>query len=120
MLSAPFEGTVVYSEEMSGRRYSFYAPQVWMRQRRIYMPSTEVFGTHMKNTYEVLEMNEEIELGTFDVPETHPTPWEDAPKAHQDMWENNHEEGSYVINHALPRDSLQSKEELLEAWDEQD
>ena len=117
MLCAPFEGKLVFSEDMSGQRYSFYAPQVWMRQRRIYMPTTEIFGTHMKNTYEVLEMNEEIELDVFDVPETHLTPWGETPKAHQDMWENNHEEGSYVINHALPDDDLQSKEELFDAWE---
>lgn len=118
MLCASFQGKVVFSEEMSGRRYSMYAPQVWMRQRQIYMPTTEVFGTHMKNTYEVLEMNEEIELGVFDVPETHLTPWPEAPQAHQDMWDNTHEEGSYVINHALPDGDLESKEALFDAWDD--
>jgi acrylyl-CoA reductase (NADPH)/3-hydroxypropionyl-CoA dehydratase/3-hydroxypropionyl-CoA synthetase len=30
---------VVYAEDMAGRRYSFYAPQVWTRQRRILMPT---------------------------------------------------------------------------------
>ena len=118
MLCASFQGNVVFAEEMSGRRYSFYAPQVWMRQRRIYMPTTEVFGTHMKNTYEVLEMNEEIELGVFDVPEAHLTPWPETPQAHQDMWDNAHEEGSYVINHALPNGGLASKEDLFDAWNE--
>ncbi|MFC6734147.1 zinc-binding dehydrogenase [Haladaptatus sp. DYSN1] len=117
MLSAPYQGSVVFAEEMADSRYSFYAPQVWMRQRRIYMPTTEIFGTHMKNTYEVWKMNEDIELETFDVPETHLTPWDDAPKAHQEMWENAHEEGSYVINHALPESGLESKEALFDAWD---
>lgn len=116
MLSAPFKGSVVFSEEMTGHRYSFYAPQVWMRQRRIYMPTTEIFGTHMKDTHEVWEMNEEIELGTFDVPKTHLTPWEETPQAHQDMWDNEHEEGSYVINHALPSADIETKEELFESW----
>ncbi|KAB1191243.1 MULTISPECIES: zinc-binding dehydrogenase [Haloferax] len=118
MLSAPYQGSVVFSEEMRGNRYSFYAPQVWMRQRRIFMPTTEIFGTHMKNTYEVWKMNEEIELDVFDVPQTHLTPWEDAPKAHQDMWDNNHEEGSYVINHALPSGDVETKEELFDHWNE--
>ena len=116
MLCASFEGKVVFSEDMEGDRYSFYAPQVWMRQRRIFMPTTEIFGTHMKNTYEVWEMNEEIELGVFDVPKTHLTPWDETPKAHQEMWENAHEEGSYVINHALPSANIESKEELFEIW----
>jgi acrylyl-CoA reductase (NADPH)/3-hydroxypropionyl-CoA dehydratase/3-hydroxypropionyl-CoA synthetase len=117
MLCAPFMGNVVYSEDMSEQRYSFYAPQVWMRQRRIFMPTTEIFGTHMKNTYEVLKMNEEIERDIFDVPQTHLVNWEDTPQAHQDMWGNNHEEGSYVINHALPDAEIDSKEALFEQWD---
>lgn len=117
MLCSDFKGEVVYAEDMSGRRYSFYAPQVWMRQRRIFMPTTEIFGTHMKNTYEVMKMNEEIERGIFGVPKTHLVDWDDAPQAHQDMWDNEHEEGSYVINHALPDPSLETKEELFDAWD---
>ena len=117
MLCAPFEGEVVYAEAMADRRYSFYAPRVLMRQHRIHMPTTEIFGTHMKNTYEVLKMNEEIERGVFVVPQTHLVDWDDAPEAHQDMWENNHEEGSYVINHALPEDEIESKDELFAVWD---
>lgn len=119
MLCAPFMGNVVYSEDMSGQRYSFYAPQVWMRQRRIFMPTTEIFGTHMKNTYEVLQMNSEIEQGMFDIPKTHVTPWEETPQAHQDMWDNEHKEGSYVINHALPSTGLDSKDSLFDAWEAQ-
>ncbi|MFC6732430.1 MULTISPECIES: zinc-binding dehydrogenase [unclassified Haladaptatus] len=119
MLCFPFQGKVVFAEEMAGSRYSFYAPQVWMRQRRIYMPTTEIFGTHMKNPWEVAEMNEAIELGAFGVPNTHLTAWDDAQKAHQDMWDNTHEEGSYVINHALPEDGLEDEEALHAAWDEQ-
>lgn len=120
MICHPFRGEVVFAEAMVGSRYSFYAPQVWMRQRRIYMPTTEIFGTHMKNTYEVLSLNEDIERGIFDVPPTHVTDWEDAPRAHQDMWENVHEEGSYVIEHALPDTDLETKEELFEAWESEE
>ncbi|MDY6776294.1 MAG: enoyl-CoA hydratase-related protein [Halobacteria archaeon] len=119
MMCSSYMGKVVFSEEMEGDRYSFYAPQVWMRQRRIYMPSTEIFGTHMKNQYEVKQMNSAIEQGIFEIPETHLTPWDEAPVAHQEMWDNVHEEGSYVINHALPEDGLETKEELLETWEEE-
>lgn len=117
MLCAPFKGEVIYSEDMSDQRYSFYAPQVRMRQRRIVMPTTEIFGTHMKNTYEVMKLHEEIEQGTIDVPRTNLSAWEDTPSVHEDMWNNEHEEGSYVINHALPDPSLESKEDLLDAWE---
>jgi acrylyl-CoA reductase (NADPH)/3-hydroxypropionyl-CoA dehydratase/3-hydroxypropionyl-CoA synthetase len=117
MLCAPFKGEVVYSEDMSGQRYSFYAPQVWMRQRRIIMPTTEIFGTHMKDPHEVMKLHEEIEQGTVDVPKTHLSAWEDTPSVHEDMWNNEHKEGSYVINHALPDSGLDSKEDLLDAWE---
>jgi acrylyl-CoA reductase (NADPH)/3-hydroxypropionyl-CoA dehydratase/3-hydroxypropionyl-CoA synthetase len=117
MLSAQFKGKVVLSENLAGRRYSFYAPQVWMRQRRIYTPTTEIFGTHMKDPYEVKKLNAEIEQGLYGVPNTHLTPWADTPTAHQDIWDNEHEEGSYVINHALPAADLDSEEDLFEAWE---
>lgn len=117
MLCASFKGKVIYSENMSSQRYSFYAPQVWMRQRRIIMPTTEIFGTHMKDTYEVMKLHEEIEQGTIDVPKTNLSAWENTPSVHEDMWNNEHKEGSYVINHALPDSSLESKEDLIDAWE---
>ncbi|MFC4248754.1 hypothetical protein ACFOZ7_17790 [Natribaculum luteum] len=40
MLCAPFEGGMIYPEYISGQRYPFYAPQVWMRQRRIIIQTT--------------------------------------------------------------------------------
>ncbi|MGM0606460.1 MAG: zinc-binding dehydrogenase [Halobacteriota archaeon] len=116
MLCAPYKGEVVYAEDMSGHRYSFYAPQVWMRQRRIFMPTTEIFGTHMKNTYEVMKLHEEIEQGTIEVPQTHLADWATTPRVHEDMWSNDHEEGSYLINHALPDGDLESKDDLIDAW----
>lgn len=43
-LVRPGTGRVVYGEEMAGRRYSFYAPQVWMKQRQIIMPTATILG----------------------------------------------------------------------------
>ncbi|GGA40186.1 hypothetical protein GCM10007416_11450 [Kroppenstedtia guangzhouensis] len=43
-LIRPGTGRVVYGEEMAGRRYSFYAPQLWMNQRQIIMPSAIIMG----------------------------------------------------------------------------
>lgn len=43
-LVRPGTGRVVYGEEMAGRRYSFYAPQVWMKRRRIIMPAASIWG----------------------------------------------------------------------------
>jgi acrylyl-CoA reductase (NADPH)/3-hydroxypropionyl-CoA dehydratase/3-hydroxypropionyl-CoA synthetase len=56
-------GKVVYAEDLSGRRLSFYAPQVWMRQRRILMPTAEIRGTHLNTAREFAEMQERIAAG---------------------------------------------------------
>jgi acrylyl-CoA reductase (NADPH)/3-hydroxypropionyl-CoA dehydratase/3-hydroxypropionyl-CoA synthetase len=115
-LVKPFGGRVVYAEEMAGRRYTFYAPQVWTRQRRILMPSAGILGTHLCNAYEVTLMNKMIGAGLLDVTDPTVVAWEDLPRAHQSMWDNTHEGATYVLNHALPAMGLRTRDELLEYW----
>ncbi|MFW5633362.1 MAG: AMP-binding protein [Erythrobacter sp.] len=115
-LVKPFGGRVVYAEDMAGRRYTFYAPQVWTRQRRIYMPTAEIFGTHLCNAHEVTVMNEMVSAGLLDVTEPTLVEWEGLPQAHQSMWDNRHAGATYVANHALPATGLRTKNELLEYW----
>ena len=115
-LVKPFTGRVVYAEEMAGRRYTFYAPQVWMRQRRILMPSAAIKGTHLCNAYEVATMNEMVAAGLLTVTEPAVVAWPELPAAHQAMWENRHAAATYVCNHALPAPGLRTKEQLFEAW----
>jgi len=112
----PFTGRVLYCEDMTGRRYNFYAPQVWTRQRRIIMPTAEILGTHLCNAYEVTRMNDMIAAGILDVTEPTVVPWEGLPEAHQAMWDNRHSGATYIVNHALPATGLRSKDELYEAW----
>ncbi|HEU5194603.1 MAG TPA: AMP-dependent synthetase, partial [Methylomirabilota bacterium] len=38
-LVRPFTGVVVYLEDTAGDRLSFYAPNVWMHQKRVLFPS---------------------------------------------------------------------------------
>jgi acrylyl-CoA reductase (NADPH)/3-hydroxypropionyl-CoA dehydratase/3-hydroxypropionyl-CoA synthetase len=116
MLVKPFTGRVIFVEDMSHRRYSFYAPQVWMRQRRIYMPTASIFGTHLSNSYEILAMNELINAGFLSIDEPLLIDFADLPAAHQEMWENRHRASNYVLNHALPQSSLKTKEDLYYAW----
>lgn len=115
-LIKPFTGRVVYCESMQHRRYTFYAPQVWMRQRRIFMPTATIAGTHLCNAFEVTRMNDMIAAGRLDVSEPLMVPWSDLPAAHQAMWDNSHAGANYVLNHALPRAGLTSKDELYQAW----
>jgi acrylyl-CoA reductase (NADPH)/3-hydroxypropionyl-CoA dehydratase/3-hydroxypropionyl-CoA synthetase len=115
-LVKPFTGRVVFTENMVGRRYSFYAPQVWTRQRRILMPTASILGTHLCNSYEVARMNDMIAAGLLDVTEPLVVPWDGLPEAHQSMWENRHSGATYVVNHALPAMGLRSRDALFETW----
>jgi len=115
-LVKPFTGRVVYAEDMAGKRFTFYAPQVWTRQRRIIMPTASILGTHLCNAHEVTVMNSMIAAGLLDVTDPTMVPWQGLPEAHQAMWENRHSGSTYVVNHALSAEGLRTKDELLEHW----
>jgi len=116
MLVKSYTGKVVYCENMQRRRYSFYAPQVWMRQRRIYLPTANIWGTHLHNAYEVQKMHELINAGFLHVDEPIVVDEAQLAKAHQEMWENKHRGSNYLFNHALPRLGLRTKDDLYHAW----
>ena len=118
MLVKPFTGRIVYFEELGGRRFSFFAPQIWMRQRRIYMPTANIWGTHLSNAYEIVRLNDDIAAGLLTITEPQLVEWAELQDAHQAMWENRHAAATYVVNHALPRPGIKSKDELYEAWTE--
>ena len=115
-LVKPYTGRIVYSENMKGRRYSFYAPQVWTRQRRIIMPTAEIRGTHLSNAHEVAQMHDLVAAGVLTVTPPTVVPWDELPAAHQAMWDNVHAGATYIVNHALPELGLRSRNELFEAW----
>jgi len=115
-LVKPFVGRVVYAEDLAGRRYTFYAPQVWTRQRRILMPTAAILGTHLCNAWEVTRMNDMIAAGLLQVTEPTVVAWDELPAAHQAMWENRHQGATYVVNHALPALGLRGREALFEHW----
>ncbi len=121
MIVKPYTGRVIYAGDMGGRRYSFYAPQVWMRQRQILMPSASIIGTHLCSAAEVLGLNRMIDAGVAQVPPAFLGDWETLPALHQAMWENRLPEminglANAVANHALPCAGLKSADELWAAW----
>jgi acrylyl-CoA reductase (NADPH) / 3-hydroxypropionyl-CoA dehydratase / 3-hydroxypropionyl-CoA synthetase len=120
MLVKPFTGRIVYFEELAGRRFSFFAPQIWMRQRRIFMPTANICGTHLSNAYEIVRLSDEIAAGLLTITEPQLVAWAELQEAHQAMWENRHAAATYVVNHALPRPGIKGKDELYEAWAEQE
>ena len=115
-LVKPFTGRVIFAEDLAGQRFTFYAPQVWTRQRQILMPTASILGTHLCNAFEVARMNDMIAAGLLEVTEPQVVPWDGLPEAHQAMWENRHSGATYVVNHALPTLGLRSRDALLEAW----
>jgi acrylyl-CoA reductase (NADPH)/3-hydroxypropionyl-CoA dehydratase/3-hydroxypropionyl-CoA synthetase len=115
-LVKPTVGAVVFAEDLSGRRFSFYAPQVWMRQRRILMPTAEIRGTHLNTAREYAEVQERIAAGMIDVVEPVPVPLTELAGAHQAMWDNEHAGATYVAVHGLPRAGLKTRDELYRAW----
>jgi acrylyl-CoA reductase (NADPH)/3-hydroxypropionyl-CoA dehydratase/3-hydroxypropionyl-CoA synthetase len=115
-LVKPNVGTIVYAEDLEGVRFSFYAPQVWMRQRRIIMPTAEIRGTHLNTAREFAEMQEKLSAGFIDIVSPTAVPLEQIAEAHQAMWENRHAGATYVAVHGLPRLGLKTKEELYRAW----
>ncbi len=115
-LVKPNVGRVVYAEELGGQRLSFYAPQVWMRQRRIIMPTAEIRGTHLNSARQFAEMQERIAAGMIDVVAPVPVPLTELAGAHQAMWDNEHAGANYVAIHALPRLGLKTRDELYRAW----
>ena len=115
-LVKPNVGVVCYAENLAGRRFSFYAPQVWMRQRRILMPTAEIRGTHLNTAREYAEVQERIAAGMIDVVEPTSVALTDLPQAHQAMWDNKHAGATYVAIHGLPRPGLKSRDELYRAW----
>ena len=115
-LVKPTVGAVVFSEDLSGRRFSFYAPQVWMRQRRILMPTAEIRGTHLNTAREYAEVQERIAAGMIDVVDPVPVPLTELAAAHQAMWDNAHAGATYVAVHGLPRTGLKTRDELYRAW----
>ncbi|MEM7675412.1 MAG: hypothetical protein AAF449_05350, partial [Myxococcota bacterium] len=115
-LVKPNVGTVVYAEDLAGVRLSFYAPQVWMRQRRVLMPTTEIRGTHLNTAREFIDMQSRLAAGLIDVVPPVAIAMEDIATAHQAMWDNKHAGSTYVATHGLPRAGLKTKDELYRAW----
>ena len=115
-LVKPNVGTVVYAEDLAGVRLSFYAPQVWMRQRRVLMPTAEIRGTHLNTSREFADMQSRIAAGLIDVVPPVAIPLEEVATAHQAMWDNAHAGATYVAVHGLPRAGLKTKDELYRAW----
>jgi acrylyl-CoA reductase (NADPH)/3-hydroxypropionyl-CoA dehydratase/3-hydroxypropionyl-CoA synthetase len=106
----PFTGCVVFVES-ARRAYTMFAPQVWMRQRRVLFPTFEIIGSHMGNPQQGREVIDLIAQGLIRLP--HPEVFEAdaAPEAFQAMHDNRRT-GSFVVHLTAPGRGLTTEREV--------
>src|SRR5205823_2899714 len=66
-LARPFTGAVVFVEPSEGRRFSFYAPNVWMHGKRVLFPTFAVLGSHLSNAHQAQECARLVDAGALAV-----------------------------------------------------
>jgi len=109
----PFTGAVIYGESCR-RAYTLYAPQVWMRQRRVLFPSFEIIGSHMGNPQQGREVIDWIAQGLVPIPVPRVYEADEAPRAFQAMHDNS-VSGSFVVHLTAPGRGLKTEREADEA-----
>jgi enoyl-CoA hydratase/carnithine racemase/NADPH:quinone reductase-like Zn-dependent oxidoreductase len=116
-VARPHTGTVVYLESTEGERLSFYAPNVWMHQKRVLFPTFAILGSHLSNAHQASEVVHLIEDGTLGVHPPAIRAWEELADAHQAMHENRHAGTLTVRVGATPAlDAARRAREVFEAW----
>jgi acrylyl-CoA reductase (NADPH)/3-hydroxypropionyl-CoA dehydratase/3-hydroxypropionyl-CoA synthetase len=116
-LARPFTGCVVYLEDTSADRLSFYAPNVWMHQKRVLFPGFAILGSHLSNAHQAEEVVRLIDAGALAIhpPQVHP--WEELAEAHQAIHENRHAGTLAVRVGAGPAlDGARTARQVYEAW----
>jgi enoyl-CoA hydratase/carnithine racemase/NADPH:quinone reductase-like Zn-dependent oxidoreductase len=116
-IARPHTGTVVYLESTEGQRLSFYAPNVWMHQKRVLFPTFAILGSHLSNAHQATEVVQLIDAGTLVVHPPAIRAWEELPDAHQAMHENRHAGTLAVRVGATPAlDMARQGRQVFETW----
>jgi enoyl-CoA hydratase/carnithine racemase/NADPH:quinone reductase-like Zn-dependent oxidoreductase len=89
-LCRPFTGRVVYLEDTSGRRLSFYAPNVWMHEKRVLFPGFAILGSHLSNAHQAAQVVRLLAGAALTVQAPVVEPWENLAAANQAIRENRH------------------------------
>jgi enoyl-CoA hydratase/carnithine racemase/NADPH:quinone reductase-like Zn-dependent oxidoreductase len=116
-LARPHTGRIVYLEATDHQRLSFYAPNVWMHQKRIVFPTFAILGSHLSNAHQADEVVRLIDGGalTIHAPTIHP--WEELAEANQAIYENRHAGTLTVrVGATAALDGARTAREVYEAW----
>lgn len=89
-LARPHTGRVVYLESTDGQRFSFYAPNVWMHQKRVLFPSFAILGSHLSNAHQAAEVVRLIDSGALTVHPPTVHDWPELAEANQAIADNRH------------------------------
>lgn len=116
-LARPYTGRVVYLESTDGQRLSFYAPNVWMHQKRILFPTFSILGSHLSNAHQAEEVVRLLDSGALTVHRPAIHPWEELAEANQAIHDNRHQGTLTVRVGATPAlDGARTARDVYEAW----
>jgi len=116
-LARPFTGVVVYLEDTADDRLSFYAPNVWMHQKRVLFPAFAILGSHLSNAHQAEEVVRLLDTGALAIHPPAVHDWDELAEAHQAIHENRHAGTLTVRVGATPAlDGLRTGRQVYEAW----
>src|SRR6185369_9043727 len=116
-LARPFTGVVVYLEDTATDRLSFYAPNVWMHQKRVLWPTFAILGSHLSNAHQAEEVVRLLDGGTLTVEPPAVRAWDELADANQAIHENRHAGTLAVrVGAAAALDGARTAREVFETW----
>jgi acrylyl-CoA reductase (NADPH)/3-hydroxypropionyl-CoA dehydratase/3-hydroxypropionyl-CoA synthetase len=116
-LARPFTGVVVYLEATSDDRLSFYAPNVWMHQKRVLFPTFAILGSHLSNAQQADEVVRLLGAGALTTQPPVVESWEALAEANQAIYENRHA-GTITarVGATAALDETRTARQVYEAW----
>jgi enoyl-CoA hydratase/carnithine racemase/NADPH:quinone reductase-like Zn-dependent oxidoreductase len=116
-LARPFTGVVVYLEDTADDRLSFYAPNVWMHQKRVLFPAFAILGSHLSNAHQAEEVVRLLDGGALAVHPPAVHAWDELAEAHQAIHDNRHTGTLTVrVGATAALDGLRTARQVYEAW----
>jgi acrylyl-CoA reductase (NADPH)/3-hydroxypropionyl-CoA dehydratase/3-hydroxypropionyl-CoA synthetase len=116
-LGRPHTGRIVFLESTAGQRLSFYAPSVWMHQKRVVFPSFAILGSHLSNAHQAAEVVRLLDGGALAVHAPAIEPWDQLAEANQAIHENRHAGTITCRVGATPAlDAARTARRVYEAW----
>jgi len=101
-------GMVVFCAGTSGYNLTFDARYVWMRQKRIQ-------GSHFAHLKQAAAANQLVLDRKITPCMSEVVPWAEAPRAHRELWQNQHRPGNMAVLVNAPRAGLRSLDESVAA-----